>query len=242
MVRGSPLPAAPTALLLAGLLVAGACASDPKERPRAPPPDPGELLLLDLESKLARAKAVHLKARLVATGAVNADMDAELWLKEGNRARLDVKGRFEGREQRTSFISDGTQMKVGAKAAEPAAPELRDALVYGLTRMGLLHNVALLVGGEAPDHGTGGAHGWVKAERARSLAPATRIAFDIVVATKLAGEAVLQLDQEGRMIERTQEVRFDVGAMKVAERYPVFQVDADLGGDIDDAVFALPAP
>lgn len=229
-------------MVLGALLVAGACASAPKERPRAPPPDPGELLLLDLESKLLRAKAVHLRARLVATGAVTADLEAELWLKEGNRARLEVKGRFEGREQRATFVSDGAQMKVGAKAAEPAAPELREALVYGLTRMGLLHNVALLVGGEAPDHGTGGAHSWVKAERARSLAPATKIAFDIVVATKVAGEGVLQLDGAGRLLERTQEVRFDVGAMKVTERYPLFLVDADLDHELDDALFAMPSP
>ena len=127
-------------------------------------------------------------------------------------------------------------MKVGTKATEPAAPELREAFIYGNVRMGLLHNAALLLGGEAPDHGTGGAHAWVKAERARSLDPATRIAFDIVVNTRPSGEAILLLDVQGRQVERTQEVRLDVGTMKVVERYSVVEVD----GEIDDAVFALP--
>lgn len=214
-----------------------ACASAPKERPRAPPPDPGELLFLDLEHRLARAKTVHVKAKLVATGAVTADLQAELWLKEGNRARLDVSGVFEGKRLTASFISDGEHMKVGSAPMVAAETDLRDALTYGLTRMGLLHNAALLVAGEAPDHGAGGAHAWVKAERARSLAPATRIAFDIVVATRPAGDAILQLDDQGRARERVQDVRLDVGAMHVVERYPTFEVDAD----IDDAVFALAA-
>jgi hypothetical protein len=220
------------------LLVAGACASGPKEPIHAPPPDPGELMLMDLESRLVRAKTVHLKGKVVATGGVTADLDCELWLKEGNRARLDVAGVFEGLRQRASFISDGTQMKVGARPIEPAAPELRDALVYGKTRMGLLHNAALLLAGEAPDHGTGGAHAWVTTERARALFPATRITFDVVVDTKPAGEATLTLDEQGREVERVEDVRFDVGAMHLVERYSVFEVD----GEVDDGLFALPAP
>lgn len=223
---------------LCALAFVASCASAPKERPRAPPPDPGELLFLDLESRLARARTVHVKGRLTATGAVTADLSAELWLKEGNRARLDVDGVFEGKRQRASFTCDGERMQVGSSPVVVAEPELRDALVYGLTRMGLLHNAALLVAGEAPDHGAGGAHAWVKAERARSLVPATRIAFDIVVATKPAGDAILQLDDQGRAHERVQDVRFDVGAMHVVERYAVFEVDVD----IDDARFALATP
>ncbi|MCC7071002.1 MAG: hypothetical protein IT383_06760 [Deltaproteobacteria bacterium] len=223
--------AAPVALALAV-----ACASAPKERPRAPPPDPGELLFLDLESRLTRAKTVHIKATLSSTGAVTAALDAELWLKEGNRARLDVAGTFEGKRHSARFISDGTRMQVGGAVAVAAEPELCDAVVYGATRMGVLHNVALLIGGEAPDHGAGGAHAWVKAERARSLSPATRIAFDIVIDTKPVGDAILQLDKQGRAIERIQDVRFDVGAMHVVERYTVFEVDSEL----DDALFELP--
>lgn len=226
------------AVTTAVLALLAACASAPKERPRAPPPDPGELLLMDLESRLLRAKTVHLKGRLVATGAVTAELDAELWLKEGNRARLDVTGRFERMSRRASFVSDGARMRVGAQAPVPAAPELRESFVYGQTRMGLLHNAALLIAGEAPDHADGGAHAWVKAERVRSRFPATNIAFDIVVDTKPTGEVVLKLDEEGRELERHVEVRLDVGVMKVTERYHLFEVDVDL----DDAVFALPPP
>ncbi len=224
--------------VIAALACACACASAPKERPRPPPPDPGELLFLDLESRLVRAKTVHLKGTLTSTGAVKSTLEAELWLKEGNRARLDVAGTFEGKRLQARFVSDGARMAVGSAPSVAAEPELRDALAYGFTRMGLLHNAALLVGGEAPDHGAGGAHAWVKAERARSLTPATRIAFDVVVDTKVAGDAILQLDAQGRALERVQDVRFDVGAMHVVERYEVFDVD----GAIDDAVFVLPGP
>lgn len=230
-MRSSGVAAAVLALL-------AACANAPKERPRAPPPDPGELLLMDLESRLLRAKTVHIKGKLLATGAVTAELDAELWLEEGNRARLDVNGRFEKMSRRVSFVSDGTRMKVGAQAPVPAAPELRDSFVYGKTRMGLLHNAALLIAGEAPDHAEGGAHAWVKAERVRSLFPATNIAFDIVVNTKPSGAVVLKLDEQGRELERSVEVRLDVGVMKVTERYQLFEVDVD----IDHEVFALPEP
>lgn len=231
-----PRAAAPAGALWL-LAMVTSCASAPKERPRAPPPDAGELLFVDLEQRLLRAKTVHVKGKLVATGAVTAELQAELWLKEGNRARLDVDGVFEGKRHRASFVSDGEHMKVGAASMIAAEAELCDALAYGLTRMGLLHNAALLVAGEAPDHGAGGAHAWVKAERARSLAPATRIAFDVVIATKPAGDAILQLDDQGRARERIQDVRLDVGGMHVVERYTTFEVDTD----IDDAVFALAA-
>jgi len=45
---------------------------------------------------------------------------------------------------------------------EPVPPEVREALVIGLTRMGILHNLARLVAGVPPDRASGGVRDWVE--------------------------------------------------------------------------------
>jgi hypothetical protein len=217
---------------IALLLVVG-CASDPDKPIHAPPPDPGELLMLDLENRLMRAKTVRIVSKLEAEGAVNASLDAHLELGEGQRALLEVSGTFEGKPAKGRLRCDGEKLFVDGKPPIPAPPEIRDAFIIGLTRMGLMHNAALLVGGEAPDHAEGGAHNWVRIERARSGDPATEITFDVVISTKVAGEAKLSLDSEGRPVLRTQKVRFDIGEMTVKERYDTFALD----DTIDASVF-----
>lgn len=217
------------------VLIVG-CAG-PRERPiaRAAPPDPGQVFVDELESRLLRAKTAHLRADVTSEGAVNSAVSVELFLGEGQRARLDVKGTFEGRPVTARFVSDGKSMQVRGKPAVPAAAEVRDALVIGFVRMGILHNAAMLIGGQAPDHAAGGAHAWVKAERARAGTPATEITFDVVVRTEVMGEAVLILDETAAPVERRQLIHFEEGDMKVSERYPLFELDAP----VDEARFAV---
>src|SRR5690606_29242932 len=69
-------------------------------------------------------------------------------------------------DARLRLVSDGTRM-VGGRSAEvgfdePTAPALREALAVGFMRMGLLHNVARLFAGAAPDHAEGGVTDWVE--------------------------------------------------------------------------------
>jgi hypothetical protein len=216
---------APLALPTIG---ACACATEP-ERPKVLPiSDPGKVFVDELEQRLLRAKSARIDAVMLASGAVNAQLSARLVLGEGQRARLDVEGTFESKPVKTWFMCDGTTMQVRGAASAPCAAEVRDALVLGFVRMGLLHNVAVLVGGGAPDHAAGNVHNWVRAERARSLEPATDVAFDVVVKHDVMGEAVLSLDNQARPIKRTQTVNFEEGTMNVVETYPRFDLDVDV--------------
>ncbi len=212
-----------------------ACAGAQKKKIKLPQVDPGQVLIDKLETRLMRARTVHIVASSTASGAVNAALDSELFLGEGQRARLDVHGTFEGRPVTTWFVCDGESMQVRGRGAVPSAPEVRDALVIGLVRMGLLHNAALLVGGAAPDHAAGGVRGWVKAERPRSREPATDIAYDVVVKHDVLGEAVLSLSAEEEPVARTAEMHFEEGDMKSTEKFTVVELDAP----VDDAVFSL---
>ena len=54
-------------------------------------------------------------------------------------------------------ISTDTTVVTGA-----TPPALNEAIVIGLTRMGHLHNIAVLTGGLPPDHSDGGAADWVR--------------------------------------------------------------------------------
>ena len=199
--------------------------------------DPAQIFLYELETRLLRAQTAHVVAELRSEGAVNSELSAELFLGEGQRARLDVKGTFEARSVRAQLVCDGTTMHVrGAartEAPQPCPPEVRDALVIGFVRMGLLHNAALLVGGSAPDHAAGNVHNWVRAERVKTGEPATHILFDVVVKTDVMGDAVLMLSPDVLPMERKQRVDLEEGELNVVEKYSVFELDKP----VDAAVF-----
>jgi hypothetical protein len=119
--------------------------------------------------------------------------------------------------------------KPTASSPQPCAPEVRDALVIGMLRMGLLHNAAMLIGGNWPDHAEGNVHNWVRIERWQTL-DARSIKFDVVVRTDVMGDATLTFDAAGAGLpsERRQLIHFEEGDMDVSERYPTFDVDAPL--------------
>lgn len=222
--------------LLSVLVVATATANvgcAEKQKPILPITDPGRTFVDELEQRLLRARTARIDAVMIASGAVNAELSARLVLGEGQRARFDVEGTFEKRPVKTWFLCDGDTMHVrgepgrGVRGA-PCAAEIREAFVLGFVRMGLLHNAALIIGGEIPDHAHGNVHNWVRAERARSLEPATDIAFDVVVKTEVMGDAVLSLDNQARPVKRTQTVSFEEGTMHVVETYPRFDLDVDV--------------
>jgi hypothetical protein len=227
-------------LILVAALASSSCGRGAERGVRiAAPMDPGEYFLLDLERRLLRATNAHVSADVRSEGAVRSALSVELHLGEGQRARLEVKGVFEGREVSARFVSDGTTMQVRGKPASPAAPELRDALVLGFVRMGILHNAALLIGGAIPDHADGGVHAWVKAERARAGTPAREVGFVVVVRREVMGEAVLTLDESARPLRRRQLIHLEEGDLQVEESYPVFELDAPEADSPTGALFSL---
>jgi hypothetical protein len=233
---------------LAAVLASIAACKTTEDKPLLVATDPGKVFLDDLELHLLRAHTAHIQAHATSSDAVNSDVNVELFLGEGQRARLTVQGTFEGRPVDALFTCDGTRMHVRGQKAEPAAPEVRDALVLGFVRMGILHNAATLIGGRAPDHAAGNVHNWVRSERARSGEPATEVSFDVVIRDQVMGDALLKIDESARPVERAQTVHFEEGDVNVKETYSAFELDVPLdrsaaGGVVDEVLFgAPPAP
>lgn len=114
-----------------------------------------------------------------------------------------------------------------AKFAQATPANLREALVLGLTRMGILHNLAVMSGGSPPDHAGIGVGDWVQVKSLRLGATeeldgvsAKTLRFTVVVNGEDAGTATLWVDDtSGMPLRREQVVRFGDAEMRVVESY-----------------------
>ena len=108
-----------------------------------------------------------------------------------------------------------------------------------MTRMGLLHNLAMLSSGSPPDRIDGSVSKWVRPGDIRKGASASidgrdadSLEFTVIVDGQPSGEVVLWLDAEsGLPIGREQLVHFSQGDMKVTERYTSISVDCKIRPD-----------
>lgn len=100
-------------------------------------------------------------------------------------------------------------------------PFISTAVSIGLTRMGVLHNLARLVAGKPPDHDGGGVREWVRAENIEFVGEdRNTIRFDVVVAGTKSAVATVEVDpSSGLPIRREQTVEFAAGSMSVVETY-----------------------
>lgn len=171
-------------------------------------------------------------------GSVASRLVGELRLQE-NTLRVRASGSFGGEPVELSLQADGKRLRGTNGRSEisiPQPPELERAVVIGLVRMGLLHNLAMLVGGGPPDHADGGVDTWVTTTEVRfgaKVGPAEAgsraerttpeaMSFRIHVGGSEAGEATLWWDTALDVpIERHQIVRFPEGEMRVRESYSV---------------------
>ena len=156
-----------------------------------------------------------------------------LVLTRGNVMRLQAKGEFAHTPIDASLESDGQTLEGGATPDAinmDTPPALHEAVAIGMTRMGLLHNLAMLTGNAAPDHAEGGVQDWVQVS---NFAPAVglenasdvRITFDLIVAGTPSGSATLFVDgATGLPVAREQTVQFDTSEMRVLERYTVVRI------------------
>lgn len=192
----------------------------------APRVDPAQELA-DLETRLLAADRVQLTFDVSARGLVEADVRGILIVERGRVARIDASGKLGGEAGEVSMSADARVVKgtSGSKRFEVARPpELDAALLLGLVRMGVLHNVALLWSARPPDHGDGGVAQWVTThEHARAEVDGA-IGFGITVDGQDVGDAKLVLDASGWPVRREQTVRFPAGEMVVTERYEAVEV------------------
>jgi hypothetical protein len=200
--------------------------------PTAEPQDPAAALAT-LEERVLAATRVSIVFEIVAEGMNTANLRGVLELGPTGKMRLDARGSFAGEAGEVHFVCDGSTMKGerGGKRFElPVAPALRESVVLGLLRMGLLHNVAVLWNARPPDRSDGDIREWVVTTGHR-YADADRgiaLVFDVVVdpstrATPI-GTATLELDSHGLPARREQVVHFPEGDMRVVERYESFEL------------------
>jgi hypothetical protein len=190
-----------------------------------------EELFRGLENKLLRGTAWVVRARATSEGAFVSDLNGTVGVQQGNVARIELSGTFGDQAIDAFLVSDGNVLLYGEAQAgsfEEGVPwALNEAIVIGLTRMGLLHNFARLTSGSPPDRMTGGVREWVEVSDfslgeggAEDAASTLRIRFAITVAGEPAGTATLLFDEEtGLPLRREQTVEFATGTMTVVEVY-----------------------
>lgn len=218
-------------LLSAALLVLFAsCAARPPW-----PPDATDALAA-VEARMLDAPTARVDYRITAEGAFSADLTGTLGLGERDRALLIGNGSFGGMPQQLLLVAeDGTMRgtRADSLAFETSQPvALREALLLGLTRMGLLHNLARLTAGQPPDHAEQGVEGWIEAHSATwgprgeiDERAAQALHFKLRVAGTEAADITLWLDAEtGWPAGRDQTVAFPNGTMTVTERYGVWSL------------------
>lgn len=185
----------------------------------AVPADP-EARMDWLEERLMTADSVVVDFHVTSSGAFTADIRGRFSMGPSGRTVIDGDGSFGGSPVDLTLISDGAETTFAngdssATATHPA--ELREAILIGLTRMGILHNLARLTQVAPPDHGEGGVRDWVATGPYR--ADSTGLGFDITVGGQPAGSASLEIDKTGDPVVRYQRVAFPSGEMMVTERY-----------------------
>lgn len=160
-------------------------------------------------------------------GAFEGSLEGELTLGEGNALKLDASGVFGADSVALWLDATDTLMSWGNQGneSEQSRPAgLRDAVVVGFVRMGVLHNLARLVAGVPPDRMDGDVRSWVEVVDPEWVSGEAEvgqqgISFGIEVAGQRAGTATVWLTADGTMVARDQLVQFPTGEMTVRERY-----------------------
>lgn len=193
--------------------------------------------LAEIEAELLAIGFV-LRFDIEAEGLVAARLTGEL-RSRGDAIMLRASGSFAGEPVELTLEGDGQRLTGSSGTARmelPQPPALAEAVVIGLTRMGLLHNLAVLVHARPPDHADEGVREWVQTEQVEWTArvgptepraaarheQAEPISFAIEVSGQHVGDATLWCDVAARLpFERHQVVRFPEGELRVRESYEI---------------------
>ncbi len=234
----------PYSLIALWFTLLAACAPEPAVLPEFAEPElvDAEAIFREMESTLVSADTVHFQCSITSEGVVSSDLAGSLWLASGNRTRIDVAGTFAAEAVELTLLSDGTRLAGGSGAATfdiETPVGLREAILIGATRMGLLHNLAMLTGGAPPDRADGSVREWVQASgfttgevEVIDGAAARPIRFELTVAGQPSGVAELWVDTDsGLPVRRNQTVHFDGGDMRVVEIYSLVELDGNPSPD-----------
>lgn len=207
------------AIMLCAVISASASALEPAET------------FHQLEQRLLQAKSVQVQFELKAEGAHPADFRGELYAQLPRRVELKSEGHFAGEQMTLSLVGEEGRMsggRNGEEAFDEEADHLWAAVVFGMTRMGLLHNHAQLSAEATPDHANEAVEGWLET-RDHAWSPRLEeikdafycIAFALDVSGQHSADIVLWLDADGMPRHREQTVYFEGGSMTAIESYRV---------------------
>lgn len=197
----------------------------------------GAELMAKLQSRLLNARRVLIESEVQSRGAVFSQLKGSARVEDRNRLSLSFNGQFGSKPAALALAADGVSQELrngAARRLEPVADEANRAVLVGLLRMGLLHNLARLSGLQAPDHGGGLVERWVTLDNFRpttyilggEMEGALSFGFDVLVDGAHAASARLWLDPvSGLPRRREQTVKFAAGEMTVVETYARFVVE-----------------
>ena len=209
------------------MLMVGCGPSERQERPSSRT-EPAAMFSA-LEERLLNAGTVRFDFHVSAQGALEADLRGAFAIGPADLAQLTAVGQFGGQPVDLLLRSEDEELEFGNKSNRTLAarpPHLKEALLIGLTRMGILHNLARLTSASAPDHADGGVREWVTVGSfAAEASDPDVLSFDLTVAGQPAGSASLAVDSQGRLLVRRQTVLFPSGEMRVVERYSAVTID-----------------
>lgn len=198
-------------------------------------PDPASALE-ELGDRMIGAQRVEFEFEIDSEGSLLSHFTGRVrWIRDGEFSLL-ATGEFAGVPQQLELRGDATTLTTLVAGSEQwtgaRPPELIEAVVLGLSHMGLLHNLAVLCGGMPPDHADGGAREWLGADdlevgpaQRRGDVEARPLEFVLVVSDRAVGRTTLWLDGRGLPIDRRSAVEFPEGEMRVVERYSNFVVE-----------------
>ncbi|HPG41721.1 MAG TPA: hypothetical protein PLP19_20700 [bacterium] len=185
-------------------------------------------LFTALEDSLLAGRTFNAAFDITSQGAIVSSLQGRVALTAAQVDTIIAVGSFSGKEVHLTLKSDGSTMQYGHQNSLntlPAPLKLNEGILIGFTRMGLLHNLAMLAFGEPPDKTDGAVRQWVTCSGFRFAPddanhPGTGIFFQIYMNNKPVGEATLWLNsQSGLPARRVQTVHFDDGDMQVEEIY-----------------------
>ena len=212
------------------ILAAAACRpeADPEPVQSADPItsiDPADVIRA-LENRLLDANVARLAFHVTAEGAFQADIRGELNIEPGGRVGLTGTGFFGPDSVDLFLLSERGKLEYGNgpdRTTIPTPSYLTESLLIGLSRMGILHNLARLTENAPPDHAGGGVLDWVVLDSFQADTAAIAETYPVIFAMTVAGEpsgtASLEIDRNGYPAVRRQTVQFPEGEMRVVERY-----------------------
>jgi hypothetical protein len=193
----------------------------------------GKDLLYALEKALIESQSVLITFDISGTGSVIAEFKGVLIVQPENRLVWRARGSFSGTPMDLELVSDGEFMigKTPETTFKKRTPKhLNQAVLIGATRMGLMHNLARLSGGAAPDYTDGRIHEWVQVsdvllDRADPTDDIfATLQFNVLVNSEHVAETELVLAKQTRLPQkRIQTVHFTQGDMTAIERYTTFE-------------------